>query len=325
MYDIITLGSAVQDITVWSQAFSVRPAAQACFLLGGKFAIDAPTVSSGGGATNVAVACAQLGLHVGCIARVGRDLPGKLVQEELRRYGVSNSFLQMANEATGLSIILTAPKGARTALVHRGASVGLRPRSIPWKRVNTGWLYLTNLEGNTALAKAAFSHATKRNIRIAWNPGAQECLPGTKTSMRSLLKYADVLLFNRDEASAVVGSELHDPIKTLFARLTSLAPRAIIVLTDGPKGAWVRHGRLVVELPAIDVEAKSTVGAGDAFGGAFIAGLITHKDDWVSAARLAMLNATSVVQQIGAKKGLLRKHPTAKQLGQVPVRIHEWF
>lgn len=325
MYDIVTIGSAVQDITVWSDAFSVRPAQQACFLLGGKVPIDAPTVASGGGATNVAVVCAQLGLQTGCIARIGTDLPGKLVYEELVRYGVSTSFLQKSTDPTGLSIILTAPKGARTALVHRGASTGLTSTNIPWKRVHTKWLYITNLDGNAAVAKSAFAHATKRGIRIAWNPGAGECTPGEKHSLYRFLKYTDVLLMNREEAREVIGGESSSTMKTILRRLAAIVPNAIVLITDGSRGAWVRNGKLVVEIPPIDVEVKSTVGAGDAFGGAFIAGLSLYGEDWVSAARLGALNAVSVIQHVGAKKGTLHKLPNTKQLGGVPIRIHEWL
>jgi sugar/nucleoside kinase (ribokinase family) len=52
-------------------------------------------------------------------------------------------------------------------------------------------------------------------------------------------------------------------------------------------------------------KVASTLGAGDAFGSTFVAGLMRHEGDLAAALREASINAASVVSVFGAKRGLL--------------------
>jgi len=94
-------------------------------------------------------------------------------------------------------------------------------------------------------------------------------------------------------------------------------------MTDGPNGVMVSDGANIYQSGIFkDQKVVDRTGAGDAFGSGFVAGL-AHKrencekglcrtDNIEYAIRLASANATSVVEQIGAKKGILTKEEFEK-------------
>jgi ribokinase len=49
---------------------------------------------------------------------------------------------------------------------------------------------------------------------------------------------------------------------------------AFAIVTDGPRGAWVNHDDFVGHIPAFEVDTIDTTGAGDAFTGGVLTGII---------------------------------------------------
>jgi len=109
----------------------------------------------------------------------------------------------------------------------------------------------------------------------------------------------------------------------LMKMISYLGPK-IVVVTDGVKGAYAYNGDEAWFMPPYPDPKPpfERTGAGDAFGSGFVAGL-AHKrencekglcrtDNIEYAIRLASANATSVVEQIGAKKGILTKEEFEK-------------
>jgi sugar/nucleoside kinase (ribokinase family) len=85
----------------------------------------------------------------------------------------------------------------------------------------------------------------------------------------------------------------------------------IIAITAGSEGAQAYDGKFRYMLPAFDVPVLATLGAGDAFGSAFTAEIIRGRD--VEEAIIAgTANSASVIQNIGAKVGLLSQDSLAR-------------
>lgn len=101
------------------------------------------------------------------------------------------------------------------------------------------------------------------------------------------------MLLNDDEAKILINN---------FNQLNDYAD--IAVVTKGKYGCEVYTKQYRYEANSPEVNVKETTGAGDAFGSGFVAGLI--KRDIEFGIKLGTLNACSVIQQIGAKKGLIR-------------------
>lgn len=89
------------------------------------------------------------------------------------------------------------------------------------------------------------------------------------SQLRQALPHVDVLLPNARDAAQIVGE--HSPAETV-RRLLDLGP-ATVVLKNGGDGSYLgcREFDHIVHVPAADVDVRDTTGAGDYFGGAYIA------------------------------------------------------
>jgi sugar/nucleoside kinase (ribokinase family) len=219
---------------------------------------------------------------------------------------------------TAFSIILLAGDGERTILVYRGAAEQLSAKAIPWKTLKAKWFYISSVGGDLSLMHKLIAHADKHKIKVAWNPGSKELKQGY-AALAPLIEKVDIFNLNKEEAALLAGTKPSD-IKATIAKLHKL-PRKVLVVTDGKEGSYATVGGKTWHSGIIDVPRINVTGAGDSFGSGMVAGLL-KKDDIPYAMAVGTWNATGVVQQMGAKKGLIRKYPTPAMTKQVPIA--EW-
>ncbi len=157
MFDVIAIGTATRDAFLKSKDFVVIRDKRfvtgqgECLPLGSKIEIPEIVFTTGGGATNAAVTFARQGLRAACICKIGDDVSGETIRRELAKDKVYTGFIKISKElATAYSIIMIAPSGERTVLVHRGISEHLRKDEIPWPRLKAKWFYLAPLGGENA-------------------------------------------------------------------------------------------------------------------------------------------------------------------------------
>jgi sugar/nucleoside kinase (ribokinase family) len=109
-----------------------------------------------------------------------------------------------------------------------------------------------------------------------------------------------------------------------FQRLCAAGPK-MVVITDGSNGSQVCDGETLWLLPAKEVPVASTLGAGDAFGSAFVFEY-NRTGDPGRALGLGTANAASVIQVVGAKNGLLSAEEAEKaraEFDRDQVRRHK--
>lgn len=323
-YDIITIGSAVQDVFLVSPDIQViksrrfRTGAAECLSLGSKLEVETFYTSSGGGATNAATTFANLGYRVGCLAKIGDDLPGSMIKEDLGRRGVDTSCLVTTRGQSGYSTLLTTSEGERTVLVYRGVSETLKEKDIDWSLFErTRWVYLTSLGGNMKLAKKIIAACKKSRVNVAWNPGSRELSEGREEILKLLERDVNVFNVNREEAALLTGVPQKSLLK-LFMELRSESNR-IRIITDGENGSYLCNGSSCYHAGTTGAKSVSRTGAGDAFGSGVVASLL-REDPIHTALRVGTLNAESVIQSLGAKDGLLSNFPSATELAAVPFK-----
>lgn len=324
MYDVITFGSSTRDIFIRSAAMEVLDCdhspsgSDACFPLGSKIEIEELIMETGGGATNAAVTFGRLGHKAAAVTAIGDDANGRDILAALKRDGVSAALVQVDKaNPTAFSVIILSGAGERTILVYRGASENISPDKIPWPRLKAGWFYISSLGGKIGTLQKILSHAQNMGIRVAWNPGSQELKNGWE-KLSIFIRQVDVFNLNLEEAMQLTDLRTRD-LRRLFAPLHGL-PRLATIITDGLNGAYADDGKIIRHSGTLDVKRVNTTGAGDAFGSGLVAALI-KKADLSEALAVGTLNATSVVQQMGAKRGLLRKYPSKREIKSVPVDI----
>lgn len=94
----------------------------------------------------------------------------------------------------------------------------------------------------------------------------------------------------------------------------------IVVITDGPEGAYTYDGEEMWHMPMYPDPAPPVdrTGAGDAFSSTFTAALAAG-EDIPTALSWGPINSMSVVQYIGAQEGLLSRDQLLEHLKNAPA------
>lgn len=319
-FDVISIGSATRDIFLKSDQFRIikdhhfTTGQAECVALGSKIEIEEMMIATGGAGTNSAVSFARKGLTTATICRVGRDPGGRAITENLENEGVATRFIQEdSREYTGYSILLSLISGERTVLVHRGASEKISPGSIPWRQLKTKWFYISSIADDLGLLRKISDFARVHKINVAINPGSRELKVAKR--LKEVLIHSAVLIVNREEASRLTGVPFIDEPDILKA-LRKIVPQGLAVVTDGPNGLFVVSSGKIYKAGIYPEKAVvDRTGAGDAFGSGFVSVLIKStgagkefsQEIIKEAIRAGSANATSVVEHMGAKTGLLKK------------------
>ena len=124
---------------------------------------------------------------------------------------------------------------------------------------------------------------------------------------------SEIFFCNKEESRKILGSDERD-MKKLLEGIRALGPK-IAVITDGPKGASIMDDTGAWSTPMYPDPAppKNRTGAGDATASTTVAYIVKGLEPKEALLR-GLVNAASVVQNIGAQKGLL----TSEQ-------VEEWY
>jgi len=333
MFDIITVGSATEDVFVnidETQLISFEDAEHRTDYLalsyGAKISVDSTILDTGGGSVNTAATFAKMGLKTAAFSKIGRDLTGKRVIEDIEERGVDSSLLvQSEQHPSGISVILTGFTGDRTILVSRGAATRICDEDIPWEQIaEAQWLYIGSLHGESALMFGKLAtFASEQGVQVAINPGSSQLQQGIQ-GLDEVFRNTTAIFLNRAEAYKLTGVEpTRGPTdERQMLRMLYQAGCQNVVMTVGAAGSWGYDGRSFFTIPAFSTEVVSTVGAGDAFAAACVVGL--HKGLQLNEAmRIGAANAASVVSQFGGKEGIL-SWQEARDFAQAhPARSHQ--
>ncbi len=260
-------------------------AARPRIVVGGEALIDLiidqagqATPAAGGGQYNAARAIARLGGDVHFLGRISDDWFGRLLLSRLQEDGVGTGLVVPTTDPTTLVLAeIDAARRGPLPLVHRShhrarAGAGRRPprRCSPLPdalHVGTLGLTMEPVADSLAALVAAVPASTFVMVDPNCRPTATRDVAVYRARMARVLDRADIVK-GSDEDFAFLG--LADTPEASARLLLSRGVGAVIV-THGaePARAWCAGGEVVVPVP--EVEVVDTVGAGDAFGGAFLA------------------------------------------------------
>ncbi len=311
MYDIITFGSATHDVFMSSGEFQVVEDEKfvtkkgLCVPLGSKMHMEQVFFAMGGNGANTACTFAEQGLKTAYFGLIGRDLSGRGVKDELSKHNVSLELIkEIREDPTSYSVILSLPGVGRTILEKLGASHQLKKEDIDFTQLKAKWFFVSSMSGNSSGAfEPLINFAYDNKIKVAVNPGKTQLTKDLEV-LRSLLNKIDILILNKEEAANLTDLDFTEE-KEIFKKLDEWVG-GIVVMTKGPEGVVVSDGKDIYSAGIPRSGMVDRTGAGDAFGSAFVAGWI-EKGDIAYAIQLATANATSVLQEMGATKGLLKK------------------
>jgi len=252
----------------------------------------------GGAPANVAVQTARLGHQTALITAVGKDPFGARALRALREESVlTNGVITMPDRRTGATLVEVDADGERRFFGFREASadLALTPAHVD-NNVSRRLLRRARVmhSGTVSLRTKGARDATRFLQDHARGAGAiisvdVNLRPGMYPSRDAMLERAygavataDVLKATLDEAKLLVRGRR---MRSLARQLLEQGPR-LVMLTDGEgmmsATTMTRH----VELPALAAKTVDATGAGDAFWGAVLSGLIMLDIDPMQVAHL---------------------------------------
>ena len=271
-------------------------------------------VRSVGPSPNAAVSCARLGLDVSLMAWVGGDDVGKEAIKHLVSENIKvGSMVTEQDKATSYWYVLRHGS-ERTMLVksEKYSYVWHDPDVVP------EWIYLAYIgEDSWHLHEDLLAYLQSHpEVKFVFQPATYHFEWGVE-KLAGLYGRAHMVVMNREEAMQVTGKG-HEDLKALAGALHELGPQ-IVVITDGSHGSYASHDGQVYNMPNYPDPAPPVdrTGAGDAFASTITAGLALGKS--IDEALVwAPVNSASVVQEIGAQRGLLRMDTLQEWLSKAP-------
>jgi ribokinase len=318
MFDVITLGTATNDLFLESEKFKPFrdsdfpkkdfPAGKAeCFALGAKIPVDSFTQSIGGDAANAAVTFARQGFKTGFVGKLSADMYGVQITHALKKEKIVLLSKSYSKTPSDTSVILLSPTGERTILVSRGVSNDFSARDIGTQKAK--WWYIAPGRTSPTIILNLIKRLKKEGSKIAFNPSGYY-IEHELEVVKKICSVSDVVIANREEGAKITGKS-YDKIRDIFKAFDALVP-GVAVLTDGARGTHASDGRNIYRVGLFkEKKLVDRTGAGDAFGAGFVCGFI-QKNDIGYALRLASANATAVVEHIGAQTGVLTKKEFSK-------------
>ncbi len=269
-----------------------------------------------GNAANAAVSAARLGLNSGLVANVGDDKEGKDCLAALEGNNVGTEFIKVnSGMKTNYHYVLWYPPERTILIKHEKYDYNLPEIA---KESNPSWIYFSSVSEtafpfHNVVAEYLDKHP---DIKLAFQPGKNEIKLG-KEKLSGLYEHSEIFFCNVEEAEKILGIEDLD-VKDLLQKMHELGPKNLVI-TDGPKGAYAYDGKEIWFMsPFPDPKPPyERTGAGDAFSSTVVAALILGKT-LPEALMWAGVNSMSVVQDVGAQRGLLSREKLEEYLKNAP-------
>lgn len=253
-------------------------------------------IVGGGCAASAAVAIARLGGHARLATRLGNDRIGEMIRSDLEEDGVDCSLVRAFDGLRSpYASVLVDSEGERQIVSYRDPDM---PADAEWLKAEIGGMFQvalvdTRWPAATAAVLAAAKAQSKPGVVDAEAP-IEEC--------RDALKLASHIAFSAQGLRDYSG---HDD---LIAGLRQAADEtgAWVCFTDGPAGVTYLDGDRTRTIVPPEVVVVDSLGAGDAWHGAFALALAEGSDE-VEAIRFANAVASLKCTRFGGRAGIPTK------------------
>ena len=255
------------------------------------------STTPGGKGANQAVAAARLGYPVAMVGKVGDDVYGPQLLENLARAGVDSAAMETARGSSGLAPMFVADNGENSIVVVPGANGKMDRATIDRHAtlIRSAGMVLCQFEIPLDTLAYTLAFCAQANVPVMLDPAPAAALPESC--------FPQIAWFTPNESEAAFyvgdGASVEESAKRFHAKgLRGVA------LKRGAEGAYVSlAGEKAAWVAPFAVQAIDTVAAGDCFNGAFAVALLEGKDPW-AAARFANAAAAIAVTRRGAQASM---------------------
>lgn len=276
----------------------------------------------GGSGANMAMGLQNMGLKTTLRTSLSKDAFSEYIRAELENFGVK-VVDSTTKSPTPLSVVLRA-KGDRTIITGSSYVADFLDIDIP----ETGWIHIGSLsDGMDKFLQKITEHRIKIDQGISMNPTMAQIEERSRVFMATL-KTMDIIFLNLQEALRLTRLPWRSDIKDVIRSIHSMGVETVCI-TDGVRGAHVSNKEHIwfAEVVCDEVCRIDATGAGDAFASGFLSGYLNENENMSEddihekCLKMAMLNSGSVVEGIGAQKGLLTFKQIERDLGTVKIKL----
>ncbi|MEV4989857.1 PfkB family carbohydrate kinase [Pseudarthrobacter sp. LMD1-1-1.1] len=265
---------------------------------------DGQVEHPGGSPANVAYGLGLLGVATGLLTAIAPDARGTLIEEHLRRAGVTllpESKL-LAHTATAAAILGPDGSAEYDFDIHWELPPAT-PAYLPGI-LHTGSI-ATFLDPGAGVVKALMEQAHAQ-CTVTYDPNIRPSLLGShaeaKGIFEELVSLTDVVKLSDEDAHWLYPNKTLEEIADHILRLGT----GLVVITKGAEGSQFTSTAAGVTIPAVRTSVVDTIGAGDSYMAALILGLLTRGTEGFAPAVLEQLGRTAAtaaaitVQRAGA-------------------------
>lgn len=321
--DFLAIGDIVIDAFIRLKDAHVyckidSDACELCMRFGDKIPYESVTVVPAvGNSPNAAVSAARLGLNSAIVTNIGDDRHGKECLDSLKSNKVITDYVTTEkNKLTNYHYVLWYDIDRTILIKHTDFDYKLPSL----KKVS--WIYLSSLADNSLSYHKEILEYLKNNVdtKLAFQPGTFQIKLGVE-KLKEIYARTEIFFCNVEEAEMILKKENrteNKDILELSKGIQALGPK-MVSISDGPKGSYFYNNGELWYLPIYpDITPPlERTGAGDAFSSTFTAALALGKSP-LEAFTWGPINSMSVVQEIGAQKGLLFREKLEEYLKNAP-------
>jgi fructokinase len=235
------------------------------------------TAVPGGGPFNTARTIARLGGMVAFLGRLSSDRFGGMLRDALVRDGVDVSLAGSTDAPTTLAVAELDDRGAATYRFHTAetSAPGLTREAVTSalagapRAFHFGTLGLV-LEPMASVLAASIADVAEGTL-VMLDPNCRPAVIADRSTyldrLRTVMARADVVKVSGDDLDYLAPGE---PTPAAARGLLEHGP-SVVLLTEGGRGVTLITRTGAVDLPVPAIPVVDTVGAGDSFGGGFLA------------------------------------------------------
>ena len=298
---IAVFGSINMDLVIYSQ---MKP------MEGETIFGDSFETFQGGKGANQAVAISKLGGDVSFIGKVGNDIFGQQLKENLIREGVKTDMLYEHEGESGVAFInVFGSESQNQIIVVPGANSHTSSDQISDTLLESVQIIISQLEVPAEEIEKVFLRAKEEGCYRILNTA-----PSIEIS-KELISLTDLFIMNESELESYSNTDVQaSDIDSITKAINNLSLREdqSVVVTLGAYGVFIYSKDKQEFIEGCKVEAIDSTGSGDCFVGA-LANYYLGNRDLIEATKFANKAAALSV----TKKGASASMPTLKEVDLV--------
>ena len=232
----------------------------------------------GGAPANVAVGLARLGARSTFLGKVGEDVLGRFLKKTLEDYGVHTENMKLTKDVrTGVVFVTLDEAGERSFDFYIDPSAD---RYLQESEIDESLFHSHNLlhfgsismidEPSKSATQKAVKLAKEQGLLVSYDPNLRLSLWKSEEQARetilSMIGEADIVKISEEELEFLTGES---SIEAGAAKLRDYHI-PLLCVTMGKEGSYIFNADGHVHIPAMEVKAVDTTGAGDAFVSALL-------------------------------------------------------